>query len=262
MNLEKGRYCLFVAKSCPFALRTEIVRNLKSLQEYVSVHYCDPVFEFTGWKLKYDYADNLNNIFEHKTIKELYLECEPERTQSFTIPILYDKVDKRIISNESSDIIKIFNAVTDVNNLDLYPEELKSRIDTFCVEFDQRISRDTYRAGHAKTQEEYDTLFDAVFEYLDTLDSKLTSEYIIGNQMSLADVHTFAHLIRFDCLFYDLFGLNRKHLCEYPNINVYIQRLLNDPNFSSTVDYQEMKRGGYESENNQPKNLFSGLRKD
>ena len=252
--LEPNRYWLFTSKSCPYAHRVEIVLKLKSLEPYVRLHWCNPVFKFTGWELDYDYVQNIPNDFTGK-LETIYKKADPEYNgKYYSLPLLYDSVENKIISNESADIIKIFNSM-DTNSLDLYPEDFRDAIDAFCKQFNQRIGTDTYRAGHSKTQEEYKQLYNLVFEYLDILDKILDGKYIFGDRLTLADVYTYAHLIRFDCIFRQLFSLNKAHLWEYPNIYSYMVRLSHDFNFGSTVDMLEMMKGAFMSENNLPANM-------
>ena len=251
--LEPNRYWLFTSKSCPYAHRVEIVLKLKSLEPYVGLHWCNPAFKFTGWELDYDYVRNLPNDFRGK-LETIYKKADPEYSgKYYSLPLLYDSVENKIISNESGDIIKIFNSM-DTNSLDLYPEDFRDAIDVFCKQFNQRIGTDTYKAGHAKTQEEYKQLNNLVFEYLDILDKILDGKYVFGDRLTLADVYVYAHLIRF-YIFRQLFSLNKAHLWEYPNIYSYMSRLSHDPCFGSTVDMLEMTKGAFMSENNLPANM-------
>lgn len=131
---------------------------------------------------------------------------------------------------------------------------MKDRIDSFCTEFNREICTNTYKAGHAKTLEEYELYFNSVFTYLEKLNNNLFNDYIIGDQITLADIHAYPHLIRFDCVFYTLFSLNKKHLWEFPNICNYLKRLSSNSSFSSTIDFGEFKKG-FMCENNYAENL-------
>jgi len=257
------QYILFSSKSCPYAHRTEIVRNIKGLHNNINIVWCDPEFKFSGWSLDYNYNQtNPSEQFNCLELIDLYKFAEPSYTGRGTLPILYNQSINKIINNESSEIIKIFNTefnkITS-NDIDLYPENQRQNIDEFCTEFNKKICTNTYKAGHAKSQDEYEQLFNSVFEYLDKFDNMLTNKYIMGNSITLADIHAFPHLIRFDCIFYVLFSLNKKHLWEYTNINRYLKTLLSNPHFAETIDFNEMKKGGFGSENNYPENL--GCRK-
>lgn len=243
---------LLSAKSCPYAHRIEMVINLKGLQNEIDVVWCDPAFKFSEWVLDYEYkGKNPKTLFSCDKLSEIYEKSN--HTGRASLPILYDLNSDKIVCNESADIIKMLNGME--NTMDLYPENLRNDIDAFCTEFNQRICVDTYKAGHAKTYDEYKLLFDCVFDYLEQLNKKLTSSCVLGNSITLADVHVFAHLIRFDCVFYSLFSLNKRHLWEYQNIAKYMERMSVIKEVSSTVDLEEIKRGAYMSENNQPQNM-------
>jgi putative glutathione S-transferase len=252
-----NNYYLISSKSCPYAHRTEIVKNIKLLP--IQTIYCDPAFKFSGWSLDYDYNGvNPSKIFNCDNLIDLYKICESTYNGRGTLPLLINVTTNKIVNNESSEIIKIFNSdfnsVSPLNQIDLYPENLKQKIDDFCTEFNREICTNTYKAGHAKTLLEYGVYFDSVFNYLDKLDKLLTNDYIVGNQLTLADIHAYPHLIRFDSVFYTLFSLNKKHLWEYPNICSYLKRLSANPCFSSTVDLNEFKKG-FMCENNYAENL-------
>lgn len=262
---ELNRYHLFSSKSCPFAHRVEITRKLKSLTSLISITFCDPVFRFEqGWRLNYPYQDQNDNILNNVpkdnilSLSEVYKYENQNYIGKATLPILYDKVTNTIVNNESSQIIKIFNSsfntLTD-NDLDLYPQHLQNEIDQFCIEFNEKISMGTYKAGHS-TNSDYTYHFNNTFEYLNKLNNMLENKiFLMGNNITIADIHAFPHLIRFDLVFYTLFSLNKKHLWEYNNICNYLKRLCSIKAFADTINIGEIKRGAYLSENNLPQNL-------
>lgn len=245
---------LISSKSCPYAHKIEIILKLKNLDNVITTIWCDPEFTFTGWNLDYNYKNiNGKEIFKISKLSELYMIANPSYSGRHTIPILYNKTKNEIISNESIEIIKILNKF-EVDTL--YPDELKNTIDSFCDEYEIEIGKNTYRAGHAKTQIEYNNLCESIFNYIDQLNNKLSEKkYIISDHLTLADVYVFPHLIRFDCVFYNLFKLNKKHLWEYANIKNYIKNLLKNEAFVKTLDIEEIKKGGFCSENNRLENL-------
>lgn len=242
---------LISAKSCPYAHRIEILLNL--MKSNINILWCDPEFKDNGWSLDYTYnGSNPKQILSCNKIEDLYRRAIPEYTGRYTVPVLYDLTQNKIISNESKDIIKFL--LNDSSTL--YPSHFRTDIDYFCSEFEQRIGKDTYVAGHAKTSEIYSKLFDSVFDYLDKLNERLSDRtYIMGDTLTMCDVYVFPHLIRFDLIFYNLFLLNKKHLWEYPHIKKYIRRLLNIDAFINTLNLYEIKKGGYLSINNRSQNL-------
>jgi len=242
MENEDGRYLLISAKSCPYAHRLEIVRNLNKLQEVVQIIYCDPIFSFeSGWIL---------NHLGCQRLFELYNK-DGNFTGRATLPVLYDLKLQKIINNESAEIIQLFNSISKTIS-----DDMKDQIDEFYKVFNDCICVGTYKAGHAKSVDEYRKYFNLVFDYLDQLDNRCAgSKYLFGDNITIADIYAYPHLIRFDPIFYCLFSLNKKHLWEYPNIARYLNDVSAISEFRNTVDLDEMKRGAFMSENNLPQNL-------
>jgi len=264
---ELNRYHIFTAKSCPFAHCVEITRRLKGLVDNISITFCNPVFNFEkGWQLNYSYQSN-ENVLNHvpkgdlTSLNELYKYVDSDYIGRMTIQLIFDKWTNTIVNNESSQIIKIlnssFNTLID-NDLDLYPPHLQNQINQFRIEFNDKISTGTYKAGHAKTNDDYALHFNNTFEYLDKLDDMLKKNntlFLVGDNITLADIHAFPHLIRFDAVFYTLFSLNKKHLWEYENIHAYLKRLCSIKAFVDCTDIDEIKKGAFLSENNLAHNL-------
>lgn len=243
--MERNKYYLFSSKSCPYAHRCEIAVRLLGFGSAIQIVYCDPIFTFKeGWKI----ISN-NNPTKYTHIKELYEESKID-AKYFSLPVLYDNSSKRIVSTESLDIIKLLNGFSE------------SKLSTQCNyqkffdEFNETIVVGTYKAGHAKTQEEYEKYFTSVFDYLDQFENFLNGkQYVIDNVFSIMDIVVYCHLIRFDLVFYDLFALNGKHLWEYDNICRYLNNLSSIPAFKLATDIDNIKRGAYLTENNLPQNL-------
>lgn len=238
-------YCLFLAKSCPYAHRIEIVRNLRGLNN-IRCYYADPKFVFSGWNMDYDYqGNNPAKIFNVKTAMDIYRISDPNFTGRATLPILFDSIKNKIVSNESMQIIQMMAP-------NLTPIHLAGQINTFIEEFSKEICTGIYKAGHAKNAEEKTTLTERVFNYLTKFDSMI-SVYIF-DELTMADIIAYPHLMRFDCIYHGLYKLDRCHLHEYPNICKYLSMLNSSTIFRSTIDVNEMKSGGYLSENNLPCN--------
>lgn len=266
---EGDRYHLFSAKSCPFAHRVEIVRKLKNLDNIISITFCDPIYSMKeSWSLNYSYPEGIPNPLKSDNIDtaiKLYQYAKNSNNHGGkSLPILFDKKTNKIVNNESNQIILILNEsfntllTREFESINLYPTELQSKIDQFCIEFNVKISTGTYHAGHAKTDDDYILYFNIVFAYLDKLDQMLgesNTKYIFGDNITLADIYAFPHLIRFDPIFYSLFKLNKKHIWEYKNIRRYITNLLKIPAFQNSTDVNEMKKGGYKTENNSSEEL-------
>lgn len=245
---------LFVSKSCPYAHRCEIAKELFNRTDITTI-YCDPVFTFNnGWTI-----DKENNPTIFNTIKEIYIATEFNDTKYYSLPVLYDGNLNKIISNESLEIIKLMNPinpeVTVINN-------------EFYTKFDEHIVRGTYKAGHAKTLEEYEMFCNNVFNYLIEFNEYMKDRIYIEktlsfdhdtfieiNRLTINDIIAYCHLVRFDTVFYRLFAVNRKHLWEYENIMRYMKALSGIDAFKNNTDIEQIKYGAYNTENNLPQNL-------
>ncbi|MFT5924799.1 MAG: putative glutathione S-transferase, partial [Paraglaciecola sp.] len=204
---EKGRYHLYVSLACPWAHRTLIFRVLKGLQEYIDVTAVGPIMLENGWELNeplygFDYA------------YQLYLKADPSYEGRVTVPILWDKQTQTIVSNESSEIIRMFN--TAFNHLtgdltDYYPENLRSKIDSVNTRVYDTINNGVYLCGFATTQQAYEKAFRALFESLDWVEDILSKQpYLAGEQLTEADWRLFTTLIRFDAVYFGHFKTNRQ----------------------------------------------------
>jgi len=169
-----------------------------------------------------------------------------------------------IVNNESSEILRILNSAFDPiigasdRCIDLYPKNLQGAIDSFCTEFNDNFVVATYRAGHAKTIAEYQHNYNMVFLYLSKLNETIMASrtiYILSDDITLADVHAFCHLIRFDEIFYIAFCLNAAHLWEYEGVRSYLTKLCSIDAFRETIDMAEMKKGAFLSQNNWAENM-------
>lgn len=243
--MDQTKYYLFSSKSCPYAHRCEIAIKLLNLSN-VEIVYCDPLFTFEhGWKIIGD-----NNPTNHTNLKDLYKESEIS-SKFVSLPVLYDNDTKKIVVNDSLDIIVFLGKYA--NNFGLIPVH---NDEEFYSSFNQKIAIGTYKAGHAKTQEDYIKCFNEVFEYLDYFDKYMEDkQYVIQDKLSCIDIIVYCHLIRFDLVFYSLFSLNKKHLWEYNNICRYLKNLSSIPAFKDATNLDEIKRGAYLTENNLPQNL-------
>jgi glutathionyl-hydroquinone reductase len=237
------RYHLYVGTGCPWAHRTLVVRALKGLEEVISVSTVIPSPVEGGW------------IFEKpeencRTLAEFYQQAQPGYVGRCTVPVLWDKETKTIVNNESSEIIEIlnsqFNQWATNPNLDLYPEELKEKIDFWNKKIYADVNNGVYRCGFAQTQEAYNLACDRLFDTLDELDGVLaTSRYICSNEVTLADVRLFTTLFRFDVVYYGLFKCDRRRIKDYQNLGAYLRNLYQLPKVADTCDLEQVKRDYY-----------------
>jgi putative glutathione S-transferase len=241
---EKSRYHLYVSLACPWAHRTLIFRELKGLQEYIDVTAVEPIMLENGWELSdplygFDYA------------YQLYLKADPSYEGRVTVPILWDKQTQTIVSNESSEIIRMFN--TAFNHLtgdktDYYPENLRSKIDSVNTRVYDTINNGVYLCGFATTQQAYEKAFKALFESLDWVDDILTKQpYLAGEQLTEADWRLFTTLIRFDAVYFGHFKTNRQQIADYPAMSNYLRQLYQIQGIAGSVNFEHIKTHYYGS---------------
>ena len=241
---EKGRYHLYVSLACPWAHRTLIFRALKGLQDYIDVTAVDPIMLENGWELSdplygFDYA------------YQLYLKADPSYEGRVTVPILWDKHTQTIVSNESSEIIRMFN--TAFNHLtgdqtDYYPENLRSQIDAVNSRVYDTINNGVYLCGFATTQQAYEKAFKALFESLDWVEDILSKQpYLAGEQLTEADWRLFTTLIRFDAVYFGHFKTNRQQIADYPAISNYVREMYQIKGIADTVSFKHIKTHYYGS---------------
>jgi len=241
---EKGRYRLYVSLACPWAHRTLIFRQLKQLEAYIDVVVVDPIMLENGWEM----SDSLNNL---DFLYQLYLKADANYEGRVTVPVLWDKKSKTIVSNESSEIIRMFNSAFNhlTRNLnDYYPEPLRGDIDELNDRVYDTINNGVYRAGFATSQEAYEKAFHVLFDSLDWVESILSRQrYLAGDQFTEADWRLFTTLIRFDAVYVGHFKCNRKRIADYPAISAYLRELYQVEGVAETVSFDHIKTHYYKS---------------
>lgn len=241
---EKGRYHLYVSLACPWAHRTLIFRALKGLQDYIDVTAVEPIMLENGWELSdplygFDYA------------YQLYLKADPSYEGRVTVPILWDKQAQTIVSNESSEIIRMFNSAFNHltgNHSDYYPLDLRNQIDSVNTRVYDTINNGVYLSGFATTQQAYEKAFAALFESLDWVEDILSKQrYLAGNQLTEADWRLFTTLIRFDAVYFGHFKTNRQQIADYPALSNYVRELYQVKGIAETVNFEHIKTHYYAS---------------
>ncbi len=248
---EKGRYHLYVSLACPWAHRTIILRKLKKLEDIISLSIVDPLMLESGWEFSNypgSIPDNVNNT---KYMYEIYLKADNNFTGRVTVPVLWDKKEKTIVNNESSEIIRMLNSefsnFTDVNT-DFYPMELKEKIDEINSFVYADINNGVYKCGFATTQNAYEEAFENLFSALDKVEAILdNNKYLCGKHLTEADVRLFTTLIRFDPVYYSHFKCNFMQISDYKNIHKYLKNLYNYPGIKETVNFTHIKEHYYKS---------------
>ena len=251
---EKGRYHLYVSLACPWAHRTLIFRELKNLQEYIDVTVVDAVMLENGWEFsrpQQESASEPDPLYNFKYAYELYLKADSNYEGRVTVPILWDKKTETIVSNESSEIIRMFNSAFNHltgNTDDYYPAELHDSIHAVNDRVYDSINNGVYRAGFATTQEAYESAFHQLFDALDWVENLLTNQrYLVGQTLTEADWRLFTTLIRFDAVYFGHFKTNKQLLADYPAISGYVRELYQVPGVAETVSFEHIKTHYYVS---------------
>ncbi|MGD1936198.1 MAG: glutathione S-transferase family protein [Cyanophyceae cyanobacterium] len=249
---ESGRYHLYVSYACPWAHRTLIFRKLKGLEDKISVSVVHWLMLENGWTFaegKGVIPDSVNGVdFMH----QIYTKAVPDYSGRVTVPVLWDKQTETIVSNESSEIIRMLNSAFDgvgAKPGDYYPAPLREEIDQLNARIYPTVNNGVYKAGFATTQAAYEEALAPLFESLDWLEETLaTRRFLTGDRTTEADWRLFTTLLRFDPVYYSHFKCNLRQLRDYPNLWGYVQDLYQTPGVAETVNMNHIKRHYYQSQ--------------
>ncbi|HEY1503949.1 MAG TPA: glutathione S-transferase family protein [Stellaceae bacterium] len=239
---EAGRYHLYVAYGCPWAHRTLIFRALKKLDHAITVSHAIPGLKAQGWT----YEENANfpecepdRVNGFRYLHEVYSASEAHYTGKVTVPTLWDKKTKKIVNNESSEIIRMLNSEfrgIAGDDTDYYPAPLRPEIDRWNELIYRTVNNGVYRCGFARTQAAYEQAYDALFETLDKIEDHLgRHRYLVGHQLTEADWRLFPTLVRFDVAYNSIFKCNRSRIADMPNLLNYMRELYAVPGIAATV---------------------------
>jgi len=249
---EAGRYHLYVAHGCPWAHRTLIYRALKKLTGVISVAIAIPGLPAQGWTFEDNPAfpdctpDRVNGFHY---LHQAYAASNAHYTGKVTVPTLWDKKTKRIVNNESSEIIRMLNSefgALGADPTDFYPKHLRAEIDSVNAQVYANVNNGVYRCGFARSQVAYDEAYDALFATLDEIEARLGRQrYLVGNQITEADWRLFPTLVRFDVAYFSLFKCNRNRIADFPNLLNYMRELYAVPGVADTVKPRYYVMGYY-----------------
>jgi putative glutathione S-transferase len=241
---EPGRYHLYVASACPWCHRTMIVRKLERLESAVGISHLDPIRDERGWAFTGGiYEDPVEGM---RFLSEAYERTAPGYSGHVSAPVLWDREERRIVNNESSEIIRMFNASPLASGPDLYPESLREGIDTINHRVYETVNNGVYASGFARRQAAYERAVTALFESLDWLDQLLGERrYLLGEVLTEADWRLFPTLVRFDPVYVAHFKCNLRRLVDYANLWPYARELYQQPGIAETVALDEIKRHYY-----------------
>ncbi|MDO6748304.1 glutathione S-transferase family protein [Gilvimarinus sp. 1_MG-2023] len=248
---EKGRYHLYVSYACPWAHRTLIFRALKGLTDWIGVSVVHPLMQDNGWTFNPNEKVVPDPIHNAQYLHQIYTADTPDFTGRVTVPLLWDKQLKRIVSNESADIIRMFNQAFDhlgAAQGDYYPQALHSEINSVNNRVYHTVNNGVYRAGFATTQEAYNEAVSELFDSLEWLEGILSrNRYLTGDKITEADWRLFSTLIRFDAVYHGHFKCNLKQIANYPNLSAYMRELYQWPGVADTVHFDHIKSHYYQS---------------
>ena len=244
------RYHLYVSYACPWAHRTLIMRNIKGLNDAISISVVDPLMGENGWKFSNfpgTIPDTVNNT---DYLRKVYAIADSNYTGRVTVPILWDKQTSTIVNNESREIMRMFDTEFGdlASRVDLYPDKLQSKIDAAIDDIYDPINNGVYKAGFAKSQSAYEEAVKELFAALDYWEDILAEqEYVCGDILTEADICMFTTLFRFDAVYYVHFKCNVRHIWDYPNLWHYLRRIYQYPGVKETCNLEHIKLHYYQS---------------
>ena len=249
---QKGRYHLYVSYACPWAHRTLIMRALKGLEETISISVVNWLMLENGWTFAPGEGVILDSINNSEFLYQVYTKADPNYTGRVTVPVLWDKEKETIVSNESAEIIRMFNSafagLGAAQEVDYYPEALQDEINSLNDMIYDTINNGVYKAGFATDQSVYEEAVKALFASLNSLEERLTHQrYLTGKDLTEADWRLFTTLVRFDPVYVGHFKCNIRRLVDYPNLCAYMRELYQVTKVADTVNFQHIKGHYYQS---------------
>jgi glutathionyl-hydroquinone reductase len=248
---EAGRYHLYVALGCPWAHRTLIMRELKGLNDAISVSIVDPIMSDLGWVFSEAPGTIPDSVNHAQYLQEIYVKADPQYTGRVTVPVLWDRQTQTIVNNESREIMRMFDvefAELATQKIDLYPRDLQQKIDETINAIYMPINAGVYRAGFATLQTAYEEAVTDLFKHLDRWENILNQQrYLCGDRLTEADICMFTTLYRFDTVYHGHFKCNLRQIIDYPNLWNYLKDLYQHPEFKATCNLDHTKRGYYMS---------------
>ncbi len=248
---QPGRYHLIVSLACPWAHRTLIMRALKGLDGMLGVAVTHWLMAEQGWNFAPGPGVVPPPVADITALHQLYRLAAPHYTGRVTVPVLWDTATSRIVNNESAEILRILNAAFDgvgARPGDYYPQPLRAEIDAVNTRIYETLNNGVYRAGFATTQAAYDAAVHPLFDTLDWLEGRLAGhDFLVGGQLTEADIRLFTTLARFDAVYHGHFKCNLRRLVDYPHLSAYARRFHGLPGVATTCDFDHIKRHYYES---------------
>ncbi|MGM3173090.1 glutathione S-transferase family protein [Dickeya lacustris] len=249
---EPGRYHLYVSLACPWAHRTLLLRKLKGLEQHIGVCVVHPLMLNQGWTFANDFPHTTGDtLYQHEYLYQLYLQAKADYSGRVTVPVLWDTHQHTIVSNESADIIRMFNSAFDECGAapgDYYPPALTTQINELNAWIYHQFNNGVYKAGFATSQQAYDDAVSQVFQALDRLETLLGEHrYLTGDSLTEADIRLWTTLIRFDPVYHTHFKCDKRRLTDYPHLYGYLREIYQMPGIADTVDMDNIRHHYYRS---------------
>jgi len=244
---QSGRYHLYVSYACPWAHRALIFRALKDLTDHISVSVVHPDMMEDGWTFATDFGGATGDtLFGSNFLRDIYIKADPNFTGRVTVPVLWDKAQNTIVSNESAEIIRMFNSAFNEitgNTDDYWPTDLREQIADINERVYETVNNGVYKAGFATSQDAYDDAVHPLFDSLAWLESILeNNRFLAGDKLTEADWRLFTTLARFDLVYHTHFKCNHKRLTDYPNLWAYTRQLYQHADIAETVHFDHIVR--------------------
>jgi putative glutathione S-transferase len=248
-GVEAGRYRLVVARACPWANRTVIVRRLLGLEDAISMGMCGPTHDARSWTFDLD-PGGVDPVLGYERLQQAFLARDPDYSRGITVPALVDVSTKAVVTNDYSQMTLDFSTEWTEFHRDgapeLYPDGLRDEIDEVSHRIFTEVNNGVYRCGFAGSQAAYDSAYDRLFTALDWLSERLSNRrYLMGDTITEADVRLFTTLARFDPVYHGHFKCNRNKLSELPVLWGYARDLFQTPGFGDTTDFVQIKQHYY-----------------
>ena len=244
-RVEAGRYVLYVCLACPWAHRSIVVRSLLGLTDAIALRVVDPIRDEKGWRFTLD-EGGVDPVTGASYVMELYQRSDPSFSGRATVPFLWDRQTERIVTNDypqmTLDLSTEWSALHAPDAPQLYPEHLRDAIDEMAEANFHAVNNGVYKAGFATTQDAYERAYAALFARLHELDAHLATErYLVGRQLSEADVRLYTTLVRFDAAYHGHFKCNERKLTEFAHLWPYARDLYQTAGFGDTTDFAHIK---------------------
>jgi len=244
-----ARYHLYISLACPWASRTLIVRNLKGLQNAVSLSVVDPIRDHRGWAFRDGVGYSRDPINGFNFLHEAYVATDQNFDGRVTVPVLWDKKTRTIVNNSEDDICRMFNDVFEGlgrSEVNLFPKEIETEQAKLSAFIYEKVNNGVYKAGFASSQRAYEKACREVFAALDELEARLTTRrFLFGSRVVETDWRLFCTLVRFDSVYHGHFKCNVRRIIDYKNLQGYLMDLYQQPGIAETVNFDHIKRHYY-----------------